>query len=230
MASVEQMLEHFRRRPDITNSDSRSFSTLSDDDLCRLLQLRHRDPHSILGAHPTKRGGVLFRAYRPDAQKINLLLEGEPPREMRERPEAGMFEVLVEGLRDVPSYKLKVQYPGDYIVTIQSPYSFPPTLGELDIYLWRENKHERIWEKLGAHVREVNGVRGVAFTVWAPGAEGVSVVGNFNSWDGRLDMMRMMGDSGVWELFMPELDEGLIYKFEIRGADGSILMKTDPFA
>jgi 1,4-alpha-glucan branching enzyme len=228
MPSVAQILERFRR-PDIGASDSRSFSAIPDDELCKLLQLRHRDPHSILGAHPTQRG-VVFRAFRPDARKIRLLLDGKTPREMRERPEAGMFEVLVEGLREVPSYKFEVQYSGDYIVTIQPPYSFPPTLGELDIYLWRENKHERIWEKMGAHMREVNGVRGVAFTVWAPSAEGVSVVGNFNSWDGRLDMMRMMGDSGVWELFIPDLDEGLIYKFEVHGADGSALMKTDPFA
>jgi 1,4-alpha-glucan branching enzyme len=228
MSSVEQILEQFRR-PDVADSDSRTFSRVPDDDLCRLLQLRHHDPHAILGAHPSPRG-VVFRAFRPDAQRIHLILDGKAPREMRERPEAGMFEVLVEGLREVPSYKLQVQYPGDYIVTIQSPYSFPPTLGELDIYLWRENRHERIWEKMGAHVREINGVRGVAFTVWAPSAEGVSVVGNFNSWDGRLDMMRMMGDSGVWELFIPELAEGLIYKFEVRGADGSIFMKTDPFA
>jgi 1,4-alpha-glucan branching enzyme len=228
MASAEQILEQFRR-PDIHDSDGRSFSAIADDDLCRLLQLRHNDPHAILGAHPTQRG-VLFRTFRPDAQKVNLIVDGKAPREMRERPEAGIFEVLVEGLRDVPSYQLQVQYPGDYTVTIQSPYSFPPTLGELDIYLWRENRHERIWEKMGAHVREVSGARGVAFTVWAPNAAGVSVIGNFNSWDGRLDMMRMMGDSGVWELFIPGLDEGVIYKYEIHGADGSIFMKTDPFA
>ena len=206
-----------------------AFFKIPEVDLSRLLRGRHSDPHSILGAHPDKKG-IWFRTYRPDAELVVLLIDGKERREMRRRPEPGLFEVYEEGLRDVPQYRLEVHYPGDYTVTIRSPYSFQPTLGELDLFLWGEHRHERIWDKLGSHVKELNGVHGAAFAVWAPNAAGVSVVGNFNSWDGRLDMMRMMGSSGVWELFIPELDEGTIYKYEIRGADGSVRLKSDPFA
>src|SRR6202048_4450279 len=179
-------------------------SSIPAEELKRLLALRHHDPHSILGAHPTDRG-VIVRAYRPDAQKIYLLVECEPPREMLKRPEPGLFEILVAGRPQVFPYQLRVHYPGDLIVTIREPYPFPPTLGELDLYLWAEQKHERIWDKLGAHVRQHESIQGTSFAVWAPNADGVSVVGDFNSWDGRLDMMRMLGNSGVWEIFVPDL-------------------------
>src|SRR5271155_4640778 len=199
------------------------------EEIVRLLALRHQDPHSILGIHPTDRG-VIVRAYRPDAEKIFLLVDGEPPREMLKRPEPGLFEILVAQRRQVFPYQLKVHYSGDLAVTIREPYPFPPTLGELDLYLWAEQKHERIWDKLGAHVRSVESVPGTSFAVWAPNADGVSVVGDFNSWDGRLDMMRMLGNSGVWEIFVPGLGAGARYKFEIRTKAGGLTIKSDPFA
>ncbi len=204
-------------------------SRISPEELKRLLELRHRDPHSILGAHPTD-GGVIVRAYRPGAERTLLLIDGEPPREMVERPERGLFEILIADRRQVFPYRVEVRYRGGEVVTTRQPYSFPPTLGDLDLHLWAEQKHERIWKKLGAHVREVGGVRGISFALWAPNAAGVSVVGDFNRWDGRLDMMRMLGGSGVWELFVPELAPGTIYKYEIRTQDRHVVLKSDPFA
>ena len=213
----------------IAKSSDLVVSNIPAEELKRLLRLRHSDPHSILGAHPTDRG-VIVRAYRPDAQKIFLIVDGEPPREMIMRPEPGLFEILVSARRQVFPYQLRVHYPGDFVVTIRDPYPFPPTLGELDLHLWAEQKHERIWDKLGAHVRDLDGVHGTSFAVWAPNADGVSVVGDFNSWDGRLDMMRMLGNSGVWEIFIPDLTAGTRYKFEIRTKADGLTIKSDPFA
>ena len=210
-------------------SSPRELSNIPAEDLKCLLALRHQDPHSILGAHPTARG-VMVRAYRPDAEKIFLIVENDPPREMLMRPEPGLFEILVSERREVFPYQLRIHYPGGLIVTIRPPYSFPPTLGELDLYLWAEQRHERIWDKFGAHVCELEGFHGAAFAVWAPNAAGVSVVGDFNSWDGRLDMMRMLGSSGVWEIFIPDLPIGTNYKFEIRTKTGALTIKSDPFA
>ena len=208
---------------------SNGFSKIPKDDLTRLLALRHHDPHSILGAHVTARG-VIVRAFRPGAESVNLIADGEPPRPMRARPEPGLFEVVVERKREAFPYRLEVHFPGGGVITTRSAYSFPPTLGELDLYLLAEQKHEHAHEKLGAHVREVQGVIGVAFAVWAPNAAGVSVVGDFNGWDGRLNMMRMLGGSGIWEIFVPDLMSGTRYKYEIRTRDGAQILKTDPFA
>ena len=217
---------HSRKPP--TPSDA-IVSSIPTEELNRLLQLRHRDPHSILGAHPTDRG-VIVRAYRPDAQRMSLIIDGEQSREMIQRPQPGLFEILVPERRDVFPYRLQVHYLGDHVATIRQPYSFPPTLGELDLHLWAEQKHERIWDKLGAHVREFQGVQGTSFAVWAPNAAGISVVGDFNSWDGRLDMMRMLGSSGVWEIFVPDVPSGTRYKYEIRTKAGGLAIKSDPFA
>ncbi|HLX37431.1 MAG TPA: 1,4-alpha-glucan branching protein GlgB [Candidatus Binataceae bacterium] len=208
---------------------SDSFSKIPKDELSRLLELRHHDPHSILGAHATS-AGVIVRAFRPGAERVNLLIDGEPPRPMRARPEAGLFEVFVTGKREGFSYRLEVQFADGYKLTAHSAYSFLPTLGELDLYLLAEGKHEQAYQKLGAHVTEAQGVQGVAFAVWAPNAAGISVVGDFNGWDGRLNMMRMLGGSGIWEIFVPDLAPGTRYKYEIRTRDGALLLKTDPFA
>ncbi len=208
---------------------SDGFSKIPKDELNRLLALRHRDPHSILGAHLTPTG-VIVRAFRPGAERVNLLVDGEPPRPMRARPEPGLFEVIVANKREVFPYRLEVHFPGGAAITAHSAYSFLPTLGELDLYLLAEGKHEQAYKKLGAHPMESQGVQGVAFAVWAPNADGVSVVGDFNGWDGRLDMMRMLGGSGIWEVFVPELAPGTRYKYEIRTREGALMLKTDPFA
>ena len=143
---------------------------------------------------------------------------------------AGLFEVHVARVKKVPSYKLKIYHPGSEIKTIRDPYSFPPTIGELDLHLFGEGKHEQIYNKLGAHVTKIGTVKGVAFAVWAPHASGVSVVGDFNNWDGRVHQMRMLGKSGVWELFIPDLTAGMLYKFEIHRRRSLPFLKADPYA
>src|SRR5205823_3183178 len=123
------------------------FTRIAAQDLERLLALRHSDPHSILGAHPTAEG-LVVRAFRPAAERVDLLLDGGPPKPMARRHEDGLFEALVPDQRDVTPYNLQVTYPGGKVYTVRSPYSFLPTLGDLDLHLWAEGKHERAYEKL----------------------------------------------------------------------------------
>ncbi|MGH7932712.1 MAG: 1,4-alpha-glucan branching protein GlgB, partial [Candidatus Binataceae bacterium] len=202
---------------------------LAPADVERLIKLEHSDPHSILGVHPGP-GGMVVRAFRPGARHVSVLVEGSHPWRMGECHEAGLFEVALRDRRETFPYQLRVQYGNGDVVTTHDPYAFPPTLGDLDLHLWNQGRHERAWEKLGAHMLELNGVAGVAFAVWAPNARGVSVVGDFNNWDGRPHMMRTLGSSGIWELFIPELEPGVKYKFEIRTWDGQLVLKADPFA
>ncbi len=184
------------------------------------------NPHGFLGAHPA-RGGVVVRAYRPEASSVRVQPMGV---ELEPADSTGVFEGFVPGA-DLPlHYELEVTYPDGNTFTVHDPYAFLPTLGELDVWLAAQGRHEELYEKLGAHARELDGVAGVAFAVWAPSARAVSVVGDFNSWDGRLHPMRSLGASGIWELFIPGISSGNAYKFEIRGADGSLKLKADPCA
>lgn len=128
------------------------------------------------------------------------------------------------------SYRLRVERTNGEISQFYDPYAFLPTLSDLDTYLFNEGTHCRIYEKLGAHFRTIDGVSGVAFAVWAPSAQRVSIVGDFNRWDGRYHPMRFLGSSGVWEIFIPGLEEGAHYKYELLGADGHLKLKTDPYA
>jgi 1,4-alpha-glucan branching enzyme len=190
--------------------------------------LRHPEPHQILGAHPVPGGGTVVRAFRPDAEGITVIADdgGEWPMHPLGR---GMFEVRAP--RTLGPYHLAVTYPGGRRFMLGDPYRFWPTLGELDAYLINEGRHERPWERLGAHPLLHGGTAGTAFGVWAPTATGVSVVGDFNGWDGRLHPMRRMGGSGIWELFVPEVGDGARYKFEIRPAGGGPpFLKVDPYA
>jgi 1,4-alpha-glucan branching enzyme len=197
-----------------------------------LVQGRHYDPHSLLGRH----GGVV-RAFRPAATEMFLIATGAGP----ERPvlqRTAMHEVhpagLWEGALDLsaPSYRLEAIYgsagaPG---FVFEDPYRLWPTLGDLDLHLFNEGRHHRLWEVLGAHPRTHEGVTGTAFAVWAPNAKAVRVVGDWNFWDGRLHQMRALGHSGVWELFIPGAQPGARYKFELVTADERLILKADPFA
>src|SRR5437764_3592892 len=203
--------------------------TVRRAELERLLALNSSDPHAVLGAHPTARG-VVVRALRPDAERVETIVEGEGPREMKRTHPAGLFELLIEGRAQLFPYLLRVFYPGGKVFTMRDPYAFMPTLDSLDEHLFGEGRHWRLYEKLGAHLRDLGGVGGVSFAVWAPSADGVSVVGDFNNWDGRLHAMRSMGSSGIWELFIPEISEGTRYKLEIRPKLGAPFLKADPFA
>jgi 1,4-alpha-glucan branching enzyme len=202
---------------------------LARADLDRLFALRHSDPHAILGAHPSG-AGLILRAYRPDAARVYAVFPGEAPRPMDKRDPAGLWEIVLPERRGVAPYALEVHWHDGTRFLYEDPYAFLPTLGELDLHLFGEGRHERIDEKLGAHPISIQNVPGVAFAVWAPNAQGVSLVGDFNGWDGRLHPMRLLGSSGVWELFVPGLHEGARYKFEVRGADGRLFLKADPFA
>ncbi|MDQ6816548.1 MAG: 1,4-alpha-glucan branching protein GlgB [Actinomycetota bacterium] len=182
----------------------------------------------LLGAHSTE-GGVVIRALRPAARSITALLE-DGRQELRQVHPGGVFEGVLEGAQLPLGYRLEVDYGGGGKFTIDDPYAFGPTIGELDQYLIGEGRHEELYDKLGAHVREHQGVSGTAFAVWAPAARAVSVVGDFNSWDGRLHAMRSLGSSGVWELFLPGVEPGQRYKYEILTADGELSLKADPYA
>ncbi|MHB8878058.1 MAG: 1,4-alpha-glucan branching enzyme, partial [Myxococcaceae bacterium] len=208
---------------------SKSPERAVDEAIDRLLKLQHRDPHALLGIHPLN-GGVVVRTYRPEAEKVELLPDFGGRIPMVER-RGGLFEARIDGTTEAFGYLLEVSYPGGTHFTLRDPYSFLPTIGEQDLYFAGEGRHEKLWERLGAHLMHVNGVGGVSFAVWAPTAAGVSVVGDFNRWDGRLHPMRAMGASGIWELFVPEVGEGCRYKFEIHPAHGGPpMIKADPFA
>jgi 1,4-alpha-glucan branching enzyme len=184
------------------------------------------DPHSVLGAHPTD-GGVVIRAYRPDAAAVRVLPMDV---ELEQRNGDGVFEGTIAGAKLPLDYELEVRYPAGDTYRLHDPYAFLPTVGELDIHLAVEGRHEELYQRLGAHPRELKGVAGVAFAVWAPNAASASVVGDFNGWDGRLNPMRTLGSSGIWELFVPGVEEGARYKFELRTSEGKLRLKADPLA
>jgi 1,4-alpha-glucan branching enzyme len=197
-----------------------------------LVQGHHHDPHSVLGRH-----GSIVRALRPGASEMYVVVTGpEPDRPTLER--TPMLQVHPGGLWEGPldpaaeSYKLEARYgaPGSPAFVFDDPYRYWPTLGDLDLHLFNEGRHRRLWEVLGAHPRAHQGTSGTAFAVWAPNAKAVRVVGDWNSWDGRVNPMRSLGNSGVWELFVPGTGAGAHYKFEIVAADDRLVLKADPFA
>jgi 1,4-alpha-glucan branching enzyme len=198
-------------------------------DLDRIVRREHANPHSVLGAHSYD-GGVVVRAFRPAAATVTLHpAKGEPVALEQVHP-GGVFGGVIDGAELPLRYELEVDYGESGTFRIHDPYSFLPTFGELDLHLAGEGRHEEIYAKLGAHVREVEGVTGTSFAVWAPSARAVSIVGDFNSWDGRLHAMRSLGSTGIWELFLPDVGEGSNYKFEILTQDGEIRLKADPYA
>ncbi|MDQ3941437.1 MAG: 1,4-alpha-glucan branching enzyme, partial [Actinomycetota bacterium] len=201
----------------------------SMDQIERLVHGQLRDPHGLLGRHPgPRKGSTIVRAWRPEAEAVRAVVEGTIASKLERVHPAGLFEGELDA--NLGDYELEVDYADGSSYTVRDPYAFPPTLGEIDLHLVGEGTHFRLWEKLGAHVKTVDGVSGVAFAVWAPNARSVRVVGDFNSWDGRLNPMRSLGASGIWELFVPDVDAGTYYKFEIVTAQGDLILKTDPYA
>jgi 1,4-alpha-glucan branching enzyme len=203
--------------------------TPSSADLDRLARREHAEPHSILGAHQDDNGSVTIRAMRPSAQSITATPAGGKAVTLHQIHPAGIFEGEVKGQLPL-KYTLDIDYGDAGTFTIDDPYAFLPTIGELDLHLMGEGRHEATYDRLGAHVREIDGVTGTAFAVWAPSGRSVSVVGDFNSWDGRLHPMRSMGSSGIWELFVPGVGDGQRYKYEILSPEGELLLKADPYA
>jgi 1,4-alpha-glucan branching enzyme len=191
------------------------------DELGRLARGEHGDPHSLLGLHD----GVV-RVWRPDASGVAVRTGDGRVVPLAPVGEAGLFEGPVP---DAGAYRLDVTY-GEATFPVEDPYRFWPTVGDLDLHLFNEGRHRQLWRMLGAHVREHQGVRGTSFAVWAPNARAVRVIGDFNSWDGRLHPMRTMGLSGVWELFLPGVGAGALYKFELLTQEGHLRVKADPMA
>ncbi|HET6379528.1 MAG TPA: 1,4-alpha-glucan branching protein GlgB [candidate division Zixibacteria bacterium] len=194
----------------------------------RLARGEHHDPHAILGAHPAA-GGTVVRAFHPDASGAEVLLRDGQVVSMQ-RLGNGLWAVLLPDVAPPVAYRLRFRFPDGNTWEHDDAYRFLPTLGELDLHLIGEGRHERLWEVLGAHPRTVDGTAGVAFAVWAPNARSVRVVGDFNRWDGRLLPMRSLGASGVWELFVPGVGPGQLYKYEVVGRDGSLRLKADPLS
>jgi 1,4-alpha-glucan branching enzyme len=191
---------------------------------------RHGDPFAVLGMH-VEDGLPVVRAFLPWARRV-AVIDAESGAEVAELPRQhadGLFAGFVPGRRERFRYRLRAEGAlGSH--EFEDIYGFPPVLGELDVYLFAEGSHLRSWEKLGARCITHAGVAGVAFAVWAPNARRVSVVGPFNDWDGRRWPMRLRRECGIWEIFVPGLAAGPLYKYEILGADGGLALKADPYA
>ncbi|HXZ70585.1 MAG TPA: 1,4-alpha-glucan branching enzyme, partial [Streptosporangiaceae bacterium] len=220
----------------MTQSQQRASRCLAPDrsDLERLLAGEHHDPHSVLGAHEYGDHTVI-RAFRPFAVEVVALVG--PDRFPLQPVEFGLFAVALP-FTNLVDYRLEISYPGAGggldVRTVADAYRFLPTLGEVDLHLFAEGRHERLWEIMGAHPRSFTTpdgeVCGVSFAVWAPNAKGVSLIGNFNHWDGNEAQLRVLGSTGVWELFWPGFEVGGLYKFRVHGADGVVTDRADPFA
>ena len=205
-------------------------TTVSAAELQQLLDGRHADPHAVLGAHATGDGRTVIRTLRPAADGVDVVVEaGRSPLTLVH--DGGVFEAIIDG--DPADYRLEVSY-GDQTHLVDDPYRWLPTLGEIDLHLIGEGRHENLWEVLGAHVHTyatpAGPVTGTSFAVWAPNALGVRVTGDFDFWSGAALPMRSLGSSGVWELFVPGVGDGSRYKFRILGKDGQWREKADPMA
>jgi 1,4-alpha-glucan branching enzyme len=206
---------------------------LSKEELHSLVEVRHRCPHALLGLHPLGSGkGLVMRALIPRAAKVSIepvLEKDKPAIQLKRIPRTDVFEGTTKAADRVYSYDLVITDSAGNVCRTRDPYSFLPTLSEADLYLFGKGDERRIYEKLGSQLRVIDGVKGASFAVWAPNARRVSVVGDFNNWDGRWHSMRSLGASGVWEIFIPGVGEGAHYKYEIRNLHDEISLKTDPY-
>ena len=208
-----------------------SVPTIDQGAIDAILGAYHGDPFSLLGMHEAG-GQLVVRVFRPDARAVTVIREDAPDEQwpaIQVHPD-GFFEAALGNPEERFTYLLKFTGHEGRQWTQRDPYSFGTILGPLDLHLFAEGQHWELYKKLGAHLTTVDGVEGTAFNVWAPNAHRVSVVGEFNNWDGRVYPMRKLLGSGVWEIFLPGVGEGTHYKFEIKAAHGGILLKSDPFA
>jgi len=199
-----------------------------NSDIAALAEGRHYDPFSLLGLHSTRKGRVV-RTLQPGATAVDLVeRNGDKLVSMHRIHENGLFEVAMPPRKR--SYALLVTWQSGEKQLIEDPYRFSSTLGEMDLYLLGEGSDQLVYRKLGAHPLKVSDVSGTRFAVWAPNASRVSVVGDFNSWDGRRHVMRLHPGNGIWEIFLPGVSNGAKYKYEITDADGKLLpLKADPY-
>ena len=206
--------------------------------IAALEQGTNRDPFAVLGPHPAKvggRSGLVVRVFLPDATSVMLITPSGPGDAVMERVDAaGLFEAFLPGWEGGDplafDYRLRTTWHHGQVTEAIDPYRFGRILSDFDLYLFAEGTQLRGQEKLGAHLRQLGSIAGVHFAVWAPNAQRVSVVGDFNTWDGRVNPMRLLMPHGVWEIFVPGLGNGEKYKFEIRTSSGDLVLKTDPYA
>jgi 1,4-alpha-glucan branching enzyme len=206
-------------------------ATVDQNDLYRILNSDHNDPFNVLGMHKID-NGIVVRAFLPRANTVYVVdfYDGDKKYPMSKIHQDGFFEVVIENRDDFFEYQLDItDHFNNHWIT-HDPYSFFMVLTDYDLYLFNKGDNRRIYEKLGAHPMTINNVQGTYFAVWAPCAKRVSVIGDFNQWDGRQNPMRSIGSSGVWEIFIPGVVPGTVYKFEIRTQNGDILKKADPYA
>jgi 1,4-alpha-glucan branching enzyme len=200
--------------------------TFDQNSLTALMHGDHAAPFDVLGPH-VEHGALVVRVLMPGAAGVDVIEGATTVATLARQSGGDLFEAIIPGRMAPFAYRLRVDWGHDQQV-IDDPYRFGPVIGALDRWLLSEGTHFRPYEKLGAHLVTVDGVAGVNFAVWAPNARRVSVVGNFNGWDGRRHPMR--NDAGIWELFLPGLAAGELYKFEIRTQAGAIVLKADPYA
>ena len=204
------------------------------DTLARVGNGEHHAPHSVLGAHLDDHGHVTVRTVKHLAEEVSVVTAAGAVPMTHEAN--GVWVAVLEPLQHghVPDYRLEVTYPGMAPQTMDEPYRYLPTVGEVDLHLIGEGRHEKLWEVLGAHVQHykssLGDVDGVSFAVWAPNAQAVRIKGDFNAWDGRENSLRSLGSSGVWEVFLPGVLAGACYKFEIKTKSGYWVEKADPLA
>lgn len=189
-----------------------------------------RNPHAILGMHNFG-GGKVIHVYNPNSQSIVVKpIHTHGPVTMERIDAIGFFEAFFPHTDDFFEYQLEHTTHDGHTYSVYDTYAFMPTVSEYDVYLFNQGNHHKIYEKMGCHLCEMNGIGGASFLVWAPSARRVSVIGSFNQWDGRTHPMRMIGSSGVWELFIPGLTQGDYYKYEIKTPSGELYVKDDPYA
>jgi 1,4-alpha-glucan branching enzyme len=206
---------------------------LTPDELRSLVELKHQSPHTLLGMHPLGDGsGLVVRACLHDAKKVEIQPvheKAKPKFELKRIPNTDIFEGETKLANSVYAYDLVITDRQNKTRHTRDAYSFLPTLSEADLFLFGKGDERKIYDKLGAQLRTIDGVPGTSFAVWAPNAQRVSVVGDFNDWDGRYHPLRLLGVSGVWEIFIPGVGQGAHYKFEIRDVHGNVKLNTDPF-
>ena len=210
------------------------FTSLTSEDMRAIWDFNTKDPFSILGLHPlnTDRGlKTVIRTYQPQASFIRgESCDGEFEFDFMKLGNTGFFEAILDKEYEPFFYNLIIRQDDGNEYTLTDPYAFLPVLSDFDRHLISSGTHYELYRKLGANLVEHQGFKGVHFAVWAPNAHAVSVVGSFNSWDGRRNQMRMLGSSGIWEIFIPNIGEGELYRYEIHGADGNLHVKVDPLA
>ncbi len=219
--------------------------TISKKEIDKIINSEHHNPFEVLGSHKVKiqeKTGVVIRTFQPEAKKVEII--ETPPRRrgkssvrpsskeypMQEIDHNGLFEAVFWRRKKFFPYKLKVTFNEKNVRIMYDPFSFTQILTDYDLHLFAEGNHHNIYDKLGAHIMTTDEIEGVHFAVWAPNAIRVSVIGDFNNWDGRRHPMRVLGESGVWEIFIPDFKKGDIYKYEIKAKNNDIYIKSDPYA